>query len=77
MNNLYTPCNKGFMLLVPLLLISFVLLSFFYVLMYKVESFSYSITRYEQFINEKHARTSCQNTGALYKSYDPHFLIIC
>jgi hypothetical protein len=69
--------KSGFILFLPLLVFSLASLSSVYLLIYKVETFRYAITRNEEFIKQKYAKKSCENLGELYRSYDPDFVIKC
>ncbi len=69
--------EKGFMTLVPVLIITSLLFLLLYSNHERNLNLSYSISRYESFVDAQFKKKSCQNLKVLYISYDPNFLINC
>ena len=70
MNHSLTELNKGFAILIPVILLSFFTFSLAYLLSYEIRNFEHAISRYEQFLDEKYKSKSCENLKNLYTSFD-------
>ena len=72
MNQLSSIANRnGFATLIPVIILSTLAFSLVMSLQYRMRNLSYSVSRYESFLNEKHQKQSCLNLKNLYTSFDP------
>ncbi len=69
--------NKGFIILLPILMLASFLFMIAYSTHEELSNLRYAVLRHELYLDDYYRKQSCLNRAALYKSYDPDFLISC
>ncbi len=69
--------EKGFITLVPIIIMSVFLTLLAYITHERIGNFQYGVLQHELFLDHYYDQLSCQNKGILYQSYDPLFTIKC
>lgn len=69
--------QQGFMLLLPIIIISVITLSQAYIVSFRMHSLEHALLRKEYYYGESFKKVSCSRLNDLYVSYDPDFLSNC
>ncbi len=65
--------KRGFLLLLPIILVSAAALYSFSLLFYKADHLGYALSRYEAYLIKKYEQISLKNKAILYRTFDPGF----
>ena len=77
MSSYLFPMNKGFIVLLPALVVCFAVISAAYLIIFEVYQLEYAYLRRELYAQEKAERTNCMRLESLYVSFDPLYLRKC